>query len=164
MQQFDLGHYPSLKFKVNVVYSGDHLKKISISPSKTFGIEAEGPAHLEIQTMIDWLQRYFEGFPRKTPDLPFQTLSSFTSKVMNAISTIPFGETRTYSEIARMVGIPDGARAVGTACGRNPFLIMVPCHRVVAKRGLGGYAAGIEVKKALLKFERWSLHTALDKH
>ena len=67
---------------------------------------------------------------------------------------IPFGETRTYGELAAALGIPSAARAVGAANGRNPIWILVPCHRVVAAGGaLGGYAGGLEAKRWLLAHE-----------
>ena len=70
------------------------------------------------------------------------------------ISTIAFGETRTYSDLARQLGMPHAARAVGGACGRNPMPIFIPCHRVIAKNSkIGGFAFNLEIKKRLIEFE-----------
>ena len=72
-----------------------------------------------------------------------------------ALRGIPFGETRTYAEVATQIGHPGAARAVGAASGRNPLSIVAPCHRVVGTRGeLTGFAGGLEVKARLLAFER----------
>ena len=81
--------------------------------------------------------------------------SPFQLKVWDAIEKIPFGETRSYGEIAAQIGHPGAARAVGTACGSNPLMLFTPCHRVLAARGaIGGYGfCGIDVKKKLLRIE-----------
>ena len=80
--------------------------------------------------------------------------SPFQRKVWKALLAIPFGQTRTYGEVARAVGRPGAARAVGSACGRNPVAIVVPCHRVIGSNGrLAGYSAGLTVKRRLLQLE-----------
>jgi len=89
-------------------------------------------------------------------DLPlFPQGSSFEHAVWNELSNIPYGETTTYGDIASAIGYPGEARRVGASCGANPWLIVVPCHRVVAADGsLRGYAAGLHVKAQLLAHER----------
>ena len=77
----------------------------------------------------------------------------FQLEVWEALRTIPRGETRTYTEVAAAVSRPRAVRAVGRACGANPVALLVPCHRVVATGGLGGYAGGLERKQALLELE-----------
>lgn len=87
-------------------------------------------------------------------DLPLTPAPTpFQERVRTAMRAIPFGRTRTYADLARDIG--SGARAVGTACGRNPLPLIVPCHRVVASHGLGGYTGGmgLDTKRALLRFE-----------
>ena len=80
--------------------------------------------------------------------------TDFQMKVWQALLDIPYGEVRTYGEVARTVGSPRAVRAVGTACGMNPVAYLIPCHRVLpAGGGLGGYRWGIERKKALLAEE-----------
>lgn len=79
--------------------------------------------------------------------------TTFQKSVWKAISKIPYGQTRTYSEIAKKIGKPRAIRAVGQACGANPVLIVIPCHRVVGASSLGGYAGGIQNKKWLLQHE-----------
>ncbi|HEY7535753.1 MAG TPA: methylated-DNA--[protein]-cysteine S-methyltransferase [Thermodesulfobacteriota bacterium] len=78
----------------------------------------------------------------------------FQISVWRELLKIPYGQVRTYGEIARRIGNPNAARAVGGAVGANPIPIIVPCHRVVATNGLGGYSSGIEIKKKLLHIER----------
>lgn len=79
----------------------------------------------------------------------------FRLAVWNAIRSIPYGETRTYGEVARMTGKPLAARAVGQALNRNPIAIIVPCHRVIGAGGsLVGFGGGLERKRALLAIER----------
>ncbi len=79
----------------------------------------------------------------------------FQRKVWDALSRIPRGETRTYSQIAQAIGAPDAVRAVGSACGANPVALVVPCHRAVrTDGGLGGYAWGMARKKKLLELEK----------
>ena len=82
----------------------------------------------------------------------------FQKKVWLALTKIPHGETRTYGEVAKSIGSPGAARAVGTACGANPLPILIPCHRVLAAGGkLGGYSGGLDIKKKLLACEGISL-------
>ncbi len=82
-------------------------------------------------------------------------LTPFQTSVLMEISKIPFGETRTYKQIAEQIGKPKASRAVGMACNKNPFPFIIPCHRVVGSSGsLTGYAYGIPLKKKLLNFER----------
>lgn len=87
------------------------------------------------------------------PSAPAGT--SFQMQVWEALSQIPFGQTRTYGEIAAAIGKPGAARAVGQACNQNPIWIAIPCHRVLgAKNALTGYAGGIDIKKRLLDLEQ----------
>ncbi len=99
------------------------------------------------------LQDYFAG-KRQSFDLPLAPKgSALQIAVCDAMSAIPFGETCTYGDIAGDLGVP--AQAVGQACGGNPIPVLIPCHRVLAADGLGGFsgAGGIEAKVALLKHE-----------
>lgn len=100
------------------------------------------------------LSEYFTK-KRNTFDIPLSiTGSEFQKKVWSALRTIPYGETRSYQQVAEAVGNRDAARAVGMANNRNPIAIFIPCHRVVGKNGtLVGYAGGIERKQFLLELE-----------
>ena len=100
---------------------------------------------------------YFTGnltrFPIKI-DSPFiDAGSSFQQRVWNHISAIPYGSCITYQKLAELSGSPKGARAAGAACGTNPLSLIIPCHRVIAQNGLGGFAGGVSVKKSLLTLE-----------
>ena len=101
------------------------------------------------------IDEFFAG-ERKAFDLPLAPLGTeFQKKVWNALQEIPYGETRTYGEIAAAVGNPKAARAVGMANNKNPIAIIIPCHRVVGANGkLVGYAGGMERKMFLLELER----------
>jgi len=100
------------------------------------------------------LREYFAG-ERRCFTLPLDFVGTeFQKKVWNALVAIPFGETRSYSEIARQIGHPQAVRAVGAANGRNPLSIVAPCHRVIGANGkLTGFAGGLEVKAFLLDLE-----------
>lgn len=100
------------------------------------------------------LEEYLQG-RRQSFDVPQTPRGTpFQQRVWQALRDIPYGETRSYGEIARAAGSPKGARAVGMACNRNPNLILTPCHRVVGSSGdLTGFGGGLDVKEVLLKLE-----------
>ena len=99
------------------------------------------------------LGEYFAG-TRTGFDVPIELDGTpFQREVWDELTRIGYGETITYGELARRVGRPRGPRAVGQANGRNPVPIIVPCHRVVASAGIGGYGGGLKVKRALLALE-----------
>ena len=100
------------------------------------------------------LSEYLKG-ERKSFDLPLRMKGTdFQQRVWNALLDIPYGETRSYKQIAEAIGNPKAVRAVGMANNRNPLLIVVPCHRVIGADGkLVGYGAGIEKKEFLLRLE-----------
>lgn len=100
------------------------------------------------------LAEYFSG-TRKKFEVPMKAHGTeFQTQVWTALQNIQAGSTTTYSEIAQKINKPKAVRAVGTAVGRNPICIMVPCHRVLASNGsLGGFVAGLERKQALLGVE-----------
>lgn len=104
----------------------------------------------------DQLLEYFEG-KRKTfdkLDLLDPKGTAFQKTVWRSLLKIPYGETSSYKEIAKTIGNPRATQAVGTAIGKNPFLIIIPCHRVIKADGsLGGFAYGREIKRKLLKIE-----------
>ena len=90
--------------------------------------------------------------------------TAFQQSVWSALTDIPYGQTRTYGEIAAQIEQPKAARAVGNACNKNPLLLLVPCHRVVGSDGrLTGFAAGLHIKAALLNLEQ-THHTNLVNH
>jgi methylated-DNA-[protein]-cysteine S-methyltransferase len=104
---------------------------------------------------VDQLNAYFAG-ELTTFELELDLRgSAFQRRVWQALLTIPFGETRSYGEIAEQIGAPGAARAVGLANGHNPIAIVVPCHRVIGASGsLTGYGGGLDRKRSLLALER----------
>lgn len=118
------------------------------------------PRVMELSEKLDAvafeLEEYFAG-TRRTFDLPLDhSLSSgFRRTVQSMLPEIAFGQTRTYKEVAELVGNPKAVRAVGTACATNPLPVVVPCHRVLrTDGGLGGYIGGLDAKTTLLNLER----------
>ncbi|MFN0130419.1 MAG: methylated-DNA--[protein]-cysteine S-methyltransferase [Verrucomicrobiales bacterium] len=103
---------------------------------------------------IEQLNEYFAG-RRREFDVPLAAAGTdFQQRVWAALATIPFGETRSYGDIARSLGQPGASRAVGLANGQNPISIIVPCHRVIGANGtLTGYGGGLERKRWLLEHE-----------
>lgn len=101
------------------------------------------------------LTEYLSG-SRKKFELPLGAEGTeFQKSVWHALREIPYGETRSYKEVAKMIGNPNASRAVGMANNKNPLLIVTPCHRVVGADGkLVGYAAGLDIKEKLLDMER----------
>ena len=118
-----------------------HINNRSVNPALSLQIEG-------------WIDQYLA---KKDPsiELPlcFPTLTPFTRKVLTCMATIPYGKTATYSELAHEIGSPKAARAVGGACGRNPFPLVIPCHRIIATNGIGGFSGGIDIKRSLLALE-----------
>jgi methylated-DNA-[protein]-cysteine S-methyltransferase len=110
---------------------------------------------------VEQLDAYFAG-ERREFDLELDPVGTdFQRRVWDALLTIPYGETRSYGDIAEQIGSPGASRAVGLANGRNPIGIIVPCHRVIGANGsLTGYGGGLERKQLLLDLERGRL--ALD--
>lgn len=102
--------------------------------------------------------KYFKGQSDALPPLNswpfFEQGTDFQRQVWELIATIPRGETFTYGYLAKKIGKPKAARAVGQACHTNPIALIVPCHRVVGSNGIGGFAGGSEVKKRLLEMEK----------
>jgi methylated-DNA-[protein]-cysteine S-methyltransferase len=107
-----------------------------------------------IRQVFAQLDEYFRG-ERQTFDFPYKLHgTAFQKKVWAALCQIPYGETRSYKEIAEAIGHPKAYRAVGLANNRNPIVIAVPCHRVIGANGsLVGYGGGLDMKQALLQLE-----------
>lgn len=104
------------------------------------------------------LREYFDG-ERREFTLPVRLEGTeFQKKVWKALQTIPYGETRSYGEIARQIGSPKAARAVGGANNKNHIIILIPCHRVVGANGeLVGFGCGLDVKEYLLNLEKGNI-------
>ncbi|MFJ9175321.1 methylated-DNA--[protein]-cysteine S-methyltransferase [Streptomyces sp. NPDC102360] len=120
-------------------------------PEETFGTRDDRP----FGPAIDQLNAYFEGELREF-ELPLDLHGTpFQRSVWAQLQRIPYGETRTYGELAEALGKPAASRAVGLANGKNPVGVIVPCHRVIGANGdLTGYGGGLDRKRRLLDFER----------
>src|SRR5690606_19277639 len=119
-------------------------------------LEGSGPAVKTLVRAVRQLEEYFEG-KRTRFDLPLSPVhgTMFQKRVWKELSRIPYGKTCSYRDIARRIRNAKAVRAVGTANGKNPFSVIVPCHRVIAASGrLGGYAGGLSIKSKLLDLER----------
>ncbi|MEU8674427.1 methylated-DNA--[protein]-cysteine S-methyltransferase [Streptomyces sp. NPDC048560] len=119
-------------------------------PEETFGEPDPGP----FRPVVEQLDAYFAGELRAF-DLPMHLAGTpFQRSVWAELTRIPYGETRSYGELAGLLGNPSASRAVGLANGRNPIGIIVPCHRVIGASGsLTGYGGGLDRKQRLLAFE-----------
>ncbi len=131
-----------------VLWENDDPNRVRLSPLHE---DSKHPVLLEAERQ---LRDYFAG-KRETFSLKLDFKGTdFQKKVWAALLTIPFGETRSYAQIAEQIGNPNAVRAVGAANGKNPISIIAPCHRVIGSNGkLTGFAGGMEAKAFLLKLE-----------
>jgi methylated-DNA-[protein]-cysteine S-methyltransferase len=149
---------PSPVGKLKLVASNDGLAAVlweNDRPGRVrLNIVGEDSSHPVLLETERQLKDYFAG-RRKAFDLKLDFAGTeFQKKVWAALLTIPFGETRSYAQIASQIGAPKAVRAVGAANGRNPISIIAPCHRVIGSSGeLTGFAGGLEVKAQLLGLE-----------
>ncbi len=137
-----------LKF-VNVVMKDEVVLRVTFDDSPLYeNVQSETARDLKKD-----LERYFKGetvdFSKYDVDL--SDLSVFSRMVLEEVRSIPYGKTLTYGELAKR--LDTSPRAIGMALKSNPTPLIVPCHRVVAKDGLGGFSSGLEIKRALLKLE-----------
>lgn len=125
----------------------------------TFPNSVQHPEHPTLLQTEMQLAEYFNG-ERKTFSIPLEPIGTeFQQQVWRALRAIPFGETKSYIEIAKQIGNPNASRAVGAANGKNPIAIVVPCHRVIGASGkLTGFAGGLEAKAFLLALEQSKGH------
>lgn len=132
-----------------ILWENDKPNRVLLSNLKE---DNQHPILLEVERQ---LQEYFAGKRRTfTLSLDFNG-TDFQKKVWQALLQIPFGETRSYAQIAQAVGNPKAVRAVGAANGKNPISIIAPCHRVIGSNGtLTGFAGGLEIKAYLLSLEK----------
>ena len=146
------------QLKDNKLYSLSQVRSFDFSnfskKQKHSLFKNKGKMHPLFLLLKSRLNDYFSGKRMKTKDIPLYSQgTSFQKKVWKYLSNIPYGKCRTYSKTAQAVGSPRAFRAVGSACGKNPWLILVPCHRVVGQKDLGGFALGLDVKSYLLDLE-----------
>lgn len=145
--------------EITIVSDGKSLTQVHIAGDKFFstsplGWSLDDSLPILVRTTRQ-LEEYFAK-KRHTFDLPLRLVgTAFQRRVWQAVASIPYGQTRTYKQIAQSINRPKAYRAVGSAIGRNPACIIIPCHRVVASDGsLGGYVAGVQCKQNLLELEK----------
>jgi len=137
--------------RVYIAENGGAITDVAFFPVKG-AILKETPLILQAAVMLREYfageRKYFEGLPLRAEGTDFQ------KRAWEALLSIPYGETRTYKEQAEAVGNVNACRAVGSANGRNPISIIIPCHRVIGSdNSITGYGGGVGVKKALLELE-----------
>ena len=135
---------------MRMTYEGDKIIDLEIIRD----VEDRGVSTQITDMTYNEIIEYFEG-KRKEFDFPYELRGTeFQNKVWKALCDIPYGETKTYKDIAIAVGNTKASRAVGMACNRNPIMIAVPCHRVIgSNKKLVGYAGGIDMKRRLIDME-----------
>lgn len=173
IQEGDMGeiYYYYYQFdicRMEIAESGGKIVRVQFAeeeekdgaPGETDSIFKETPLIAEAAKQ---LEEYFAG-KRREFELPLGAKGTeFQKKVWEILKTIPYGETRSYGEIAALAGNPKASRAVGMANNRNPIAIIVPCHRVIGKSGsLTGYAGGLAIKAGLLELEKRNISAADD--
>ncbi|MFA5624323.1 MAG: methylated-DNA--[protein]-cysteine S-methyltransferase [Bradymonadales bacterium] len=142
--------YPSTIAWIELRYIEQKLLSLALIAPQTWGGQRSA-----FSDKVYWqITEYFEG-RRKSFDISYALSGTpFQLRVWNALCEIPYGETRSYKDIAVRIGQPKACRAVGRANHSNPIMIMIPCHRVIGANGaLSGYAGGVEIKKKLLELE-----------
>jgi len=139
-------------FKVKIGYEEEAITELKVS--SMFGNDESGERSEVTDAAVAQLKEYFEG-TRKVFEIDINPEGTvFQKQVWDALLKIPYGETRSYAQIAEAVGNKNACRAVGMANNKNPIAIIIPCHRVIGSDGsLTGYAGGLEVKRKLLEIE-----------
>ena len=154
--------------RLRLVEDGGFIKEISRDDVPGARLNSEGKIIKTAETFVEavtekteilaeaerQLREYFAGARKDFELLLKPDGTAFFQSVWKALQEIPYGETRTYGDIAKVVGKPKAARAVGMANHHNPIMIVIPCHRVIGANGqLVGYASGLDVKRRLLELE-----------
>ena len=149
-----MSRYAFYHFEFGVLKIG-YIGSAVVLLKKVDRIDADSERSAVSDLAFNQVCEYLKG-QRRTFDFPCELHgTAFQKKVWAALCQIPYGETRTYKQIAAVAGNPKASRAVGMANNRNPIMIAVPCHRVIGADGtLTGYAGGLTMKKALLELEQ----------
>lgn len=135
--------------------NGEAVSVIRLANDRDLAVPDSAPEGSVLNLAAREMAEYFAGERTEFTFAMRPAGTAFQQQVWRALLTIPYGETRSYGEIAKQIGNPNGARAVGGACNANPIWIAVPCHRVIGAHGaLTGYALGTGMKQTLLTLER----------
>jgi len=138
-----------------VIFDADGISGVTLPGEPAPAAEAADPPDA-VGLLAAELAEYYGGGPwPRYPEVVARAAStSFTRRVYETVAAIPAGQSRTYGDIARQLGRPGAARAVGRAMATNPFPVLIPCHRVIGADGsLTGFAGGVEMKAAMLEME-----------
>jgi len=147
-----IGTFLTIIGKVSIVADRNSVHAVYLPSDNLPSVESGTTPVME--EAIGEVSEYLNG-SRKVFTVPVTPEGTeFQRLVWEALTDIPYGSTATYGEIAEYIGHPRSARAVGMACGCNPIPIIIPCHRVVAANGIGGYSGGLTIKRKLLEIER----------
>lgn len=150
-------HYNSPIGILEIKEESEHIIGVRLLTDKEelAKVELQLPPTPLLQQVHIQLTEYFSGERTQFPlPIAYPHGTPFQHSVWNALRDIPYGETRSYEDIAVAIGNPKAVRAIGQANTRNPILLLVPCHRVINKNGtIGGFGCGVEVKKQLLQLE-----------
>ncbi|EKQ50893.1 MULTISPECIES: methylated-DNA--[protein]-cysteine S-methyltransferase [unclassified Clostridium] len=148
-------YYDTKIGRISIEENGTAITEINFINEKLENKTIEKNETELLKAAISQLEEYFEG-KRYFFDLPLDPKGTeFQKKVWDALKEIPFGETKSYGEIAKIIGNEKASRAVGMANNRNPIPIIIPCHRVIGANGkLVGYAGGLGIKETLLNIEK----------
>ena len=140
--------------RLRLTATGSSLLTVEFPPFESPG-GRENPRNPILAEACRQLQAYLDGDLRRF-DLPLDPAGTpFQKQVWQQLLTIPYGETRSYREVAQTIGAPRAVRAVGAANGANPIAIVIPCHRVIGSSGkLVGYGGGLDLKRRLLALEK----------
>ena len=167
-----MNHEPAQSWSRKIIATPIGRLSLAAGPAGLAAVlwESDAPNRVRLPALVDapedsvllsaerQLGEYFRG-ERRLFDLPLAPRGTdFQQRVWQALREIPYGETRSYGQIAERIGQPTAVRAVGAANGRNPLSIIAPCHRVIGANGdLTGFAGGIETKRFLLALEKGSV-------
>ncbi len=134
----------------------DLIQKITLSASSQFEATIQGDATPSSESSIfQWLKSYQDSQSLDSLPLDFSTLTIFQKEVLLALRKLPFGQIISYKQLAKLSSSPKAYRAVGSTCKKNPFPLLIPCHRVVSSSGaIGNFLYGKRMKLDLLKFEK----------
>lgn len=138
-------------------YQGDVVVGLQLSPY--WDSVSGSQRNTFSDNVFSQVQEYFAGKRKEfNVEIDISGRTPFHQKILRETQTIAYGNLRTYKQIAEAIGNPKAARAVGSACNRNPIHLIIPCHRIIGANGtLTGYAAGIEIKQQLLNLESHTL-------
>ena len=139
--------------KIGLLADEQNLISLSFTDPDFKELKAKKNSNRFEDIILQLNQYFFEG--RKAFDLEYKLLvSDFQVAVYEEMLKIPYGKTTSYSGLSQQIGKKKAFRAVGTACGKNPLPLIIPCHRVLGKNDLGGFTGGLNIKKFLLRLER----------